>query len=377
MIYYFSDIVGNHSLVHERNFKNSQAGKLRSEFILNSIKSPITLVSMATPEKKGFFKGYKDKLGSIDVIYLKGFQINLFINLLIYFIYIALFLVRHVKKNDKIILYNLTPKQALPILLMKKIIGYELILELEELYSHKRYSFLKNRLNIFVEFFGFRIPDKFIVVSSYLTKFIPKSKEYIVNFGYPSNKEITKSNSSNDNGVTILYSGRLDVEGGIEDLLEALEYIDFECNIIITGKGPLAEKVSNIKIKNSLIKFKYYGFVDDLHYAEILNESSICLNPIKITNRFDNASFPSKVLTYLSHGKIVVSTNFYALKDLPKELRENIVVYEDVATLLKSIKYANHKVDKNNVASIKQSTKSFFQKQSNDLFKFIDSNYHK
>ncbi len=375
MIYYFTDIVLDEGLAENRKFKNSEAGKLRSLYILNSIKQPITIVSMATPEKKGIFKSKYVKHDNIEIKYLTGFQLNVFFNLLFYFAYIIFFIFRNINKNDTILLYNFIPKQTLPILFLKRIVGFRLIVEIEELYSSKRFGYFKNKLNKFTEKNGMKIADKFIVVNSYIKSIIHTDKQVLINRGYLTKKIDTTSFSIESRKIRILYSGRLDYDGGIEILLKAIENINFNCELVITGSGPLKIFVENYNVSNPQVKMIYLGFVGNKEYSDILKKSDVCINPIRINNRFDKASFPSKVLTYLANGNLVVSSYFYAIDDLPDSLKENILIFKDnnPIELAKALNESKQMILENNFnkTQCQLNTYRFFKNQTNELANFF------
>jgi glycosyltransferase involved in cell wall biosynthesis len=369
MIYYFTDIVLDEQIMRSREFKNSEAGKLRSLFVANSIDETIKIVSMGTPEKKGVFKASEQKINEkITIQYLKGFQFNQILNIFIYFLYLIFYLSK-LKKTDKVIIYNFIPKQTLPILFMKKIVGFTLVAQVEELYSSKNYSLLKNKLNQLVEWLAFRVCDSFILVNSLIKDERIKEKPFIISQGYSFSKiDSLPKNSSNDS--IILYSGRLDYEGGVDIFLDSLKYLEKEVKVIITGKGMYESHIYNLTVPQN-VTVEYKGFVDKEVYEEILTSSTLCINPIRLNSEFSKMSFPSKVLQYLSFGNKVVSSNFGGLNDLPLTLKESIITYnnDDPKELANAIERALERdIQKELVAD---NTKSYFTKQSKEIKSFV------
>ncbi|QTC40486.1 glycosyltransferase family 4 protein [Bacillus sp. V3] len=369
MIYYFTDIVLDEEIMRSREFKNSEAGKLRSLYVANSIDHTIKIVSMGTPEKKGIFKDSEQIVNEkIDIYYLKGFQFNQILNIFIYFFYLILYL-RKLKKNDKVIIYNFIPKQTLPILFMKKIVGFTLIAQVEELYSSKNYSCLKNKLNQVVEWLAFKICDGFILVNSLIKDKRIEEKPSIISQGYAFSKK-NKPIKITNNESLILYSGRLDYEGGVDIFLDSLKYLEKEVKVIITGKGTFESHIHNLTVPQN-VKVEYKGFVDEDVYEEILTSSTLCINPIRLNSEFSKMSFPSKVLQYLSFGNKVVSSNFGGLNDLPPFLRDSIITYanDDPKELAKAIERAlESEIQKEQVA---ENTWSYFTKQSKKIKSFV------
>jgi len=381
LIYYFSDIALNDEIIKERQYKSSEAGKLRTMFIAEAIDQPVTIVSMATPEKKGIFKPFKLREKQIDekikIIYLAGFQFNVFINLIVYFIYISFFILIKIKRNDIILMYNMIPKQTLPIIFMKLIKRFELVIQIEELYSAKKFNLLKDLLNKFVEKLSFRVGDRFLLVNSNLKGFVG-NKPTIVTHGYLLDRGF-KGESKNIHVKTewplVLYTGRLDYEGGVEILLQAINYIQRKCQIIISGKGPLKGLVQNYQPNNSNVIFTYVGFLDNQQYEFLLNEANVCINPIRVESPFTSVSFPSKVLNYLVHGNLVVSSQFIGLYDLSEQLRKRVITYDrdDPRVLAETIEEAlNHNINK---IQIKREALYYFEQQKNTIKLFFDKRY--
>lgn len=371
MIHYFSHILVDKSHCSNRDVIYSEAGKNRTMYIAKSISKPVNIISLANPRNKGYFKNEivnYDKL--INVLYLASFNI-LGLKYFFYLINIFIYLIKSTKKDDTILLYNAYPYHVIPVFLIKPFYKYNVILEIEELYRFYPYNFLKKLLFNLCETVALVYSDKFILVNSNLVNYIDKSKKYLVNFGYG---DIYLPDIMNVKRKTpkIIYSGRIDFEGGVEILLKSLEYIETKCEVYITGSGPLEEHVANFKPANTKVNYFYLGFLGYSEYKKLLENADICINPIRSNNMFSNVSFPSKVLQYLKFGNLTISSEFSGLTDLDRKLRQYVITYKDdnpkeLAKLINT--YLSIKYEKKEIID---SINDFFREQMLDIKMFFD-----
>jgi glycosyltransferase involved in cell wall biosynthesis len=105
----------------------------------------------------------------------------------------------------------------------------------------------------------------------------------------------------------VLYSGKINSEyGGADILAETLAAISHEdIRLIVCGKGghPELEKLSKI---DSRVELK--GFVSDQELDDLSREAAVFINPRPIECSDSRMIFPSKLLSYMSYLKPVVST---------------------------------------------------------------------
>ena len=111
---------------------------------------------------------------------------------------------------------------------------------------------------------------------------------------------------------TVFLSGSLGVTTG---LILALEYFSNQSKLklIITG---VPYNMSNLEFEETLDKYKsnnihFLGLLDYKDYVSILNTTEFSLSlrdPKEIEHQYN---FPSKILEYMSHGCIVISTISY------------------------------------------------------------------
>jgi glycosyltransferase involved in cell wall biosynthesis len=281
-------------------------------------------------------------------------------------------MLKHIRKKDKIIVYNADPLIIFPLLIFKKIKKIAYVLQIEELYSSYKYRYLKGSIYNWSESLGIKYANNYIINNEGIVKYLPAKRTYIVNRGYKTrlgdNYDIFSKTRKEI--PIILYSGRLDFEGGIEVFLDSLKYIKKECKVIILGKGPLSNKVACFDDYNDNIVYSYLGFVSRKQFEELLVQAQICINPTRVKEKFSSVSFPSKVLQYLEYGNILISSCISEINNLG-DLKEYIYIYYndssiELATLINDLIYKTY--DK---FTIVKKVDKFFYKQDKSLKNFM------
>jgi len=329
MYYYLSNITNNPESIRERRAQTSVPGSMRTLFIAKSLGERVTIVSMGAGEQRGIFpRREEDVSPMIRIIYLPEVHLMLFGKKLRHIFYSFLlfgFLVRRVKKNDRLILYNEGRSffVIVPVLVARLFIGFQYILETEELYSYKRGSTALG----FSESTAIKNAAAYIAVSEPQMEFFPGGKPVLLGAGYSSRLEVAPPAAPPESVPPIIvYSGRLDDRGGADFLLEALRFISKPCKVVITGFGSSEAAIRDFENHNSNIEFLFAGFLEKGEYFALLERSKIGMNPIRNSIAFSDVSFPSKIMQYLEYGNIVVSSDIPAIHHLGS-LRRYILTY--------------------------------------------------
>ena len=123
----------------------------------------------------------------------------------------------------------------------------------------------------------------------------------------------------------ILYSGSIELEYGIGNLIDAFEKIDdCEIKLYICGKGNAEEYVRMKANKNHRIL--YFGQVEPEFAKKLEFSAKVLVNPRMALSEYIYYSFPSKNMQYLATGNPVVC---YMLPGIPDEYREYCFVPMD------------------------------------------------
>lgn len=225
------------------------------------------------------------------------------------------FLVKNVKKGEKILVYH-SPWLALPIILAKKIKHFHLILEVEEIYS--KVWTINNFLTVWEKKL-INAASSYIIVSELLGNYLPKKPKIII-YGNYNTQNGTKL-SRNEKEIKIVYAGSIDdTKGGANNIVDCVDFLPEIYKIKIIGYGnkkdieQLKSKI-NLKRKNkNIASCDFYGVKRDKEYSEFLLNCDIGVNS-QTNGTYMQTAFPSKILSYLSHNLTVVSTPIESVKN--------------------------------------------------------------
>lgn len=141
-----------------------------------------------------------------------------------------------------------------------------------------------------------------------------ESKPYIVLEGLILEKsKCPKPAAPEQERFAVLYTGTLEPELGIGDLLEAFERLP-EAELWICGQGSMGERVRSSAEKHENIR--YFGFVAQKEALALQARASALINPRQPNGMYTRYSFPSKTLEYLRSGKPVLC---YQLEGIPHD----------------------------------------------------------
>lgn len=310
-------------IIIERNNKNifSQPANNKINAIRKSLEvngCDVKILSSGLVNNKSF-KFYKKVESNIDkgIVYCPIIDIpliNTFSSAL--FTFLEIKKINKKRKINNIIFYNYKPEVAWAAWLAKKILNIPITLEYEDgYYSVESIGRIKKSIFNYTEKIVSKSIDSAILVTSKLRKRI-NNKNTIVR-GVVDEDFLLKCKNEkvrNEN-ITVLYSGGLDKERGIEVLLESLNYIEDDFKLIISGKGNLEHKV--IEKKDNRIEF--IGFVDYSIVKENLMNADILVNCQLENHDFGEASFPSKIFEYIATGNRIISSGVSDIKEFGKD----------------------------------------------------------
>ena len=255
----------------------------------------------------------------------------------------------HVKSDDKIIFYSVPPMW----LFLKGILTrYDWVLELEELHY-----FDKSHINPIrwvyksLENGAIATSRKILYVSEVLKQKV--GKDGVVVYGpfedYQPNKQRVRSKTD----VKIIYTGSIDETRGAFLLAEAFAHgsemrmfqkdLNIEVSFIgyFHGRNAYKQKKEFMTILDSInrngIKAVFKENLSGNELREEIIKADICVMPQKISSKFSEYSFPSKLPRYLSYGKLVVSS---AIKTVMESSFGDLVIpyySDDTGELLKAI----------------------------------------
>lgn len=315
-----------------RNMSYAGAGKV--DYIcsaLNKTGHTVTIISPSwTQNPKGFYAGKKVRL-SIDTS-LKLFstfgakarafkQVKIVFTCLQFFLYLLFSL----KRSDTLLVYH-SPAYASLIRFIKAVRHVCLVLEVEEIYADVSLNEHMRRKEQKI----FDVADKYIFSTELLNEKInKKNKPFSIVYGAYAIEEKLSSVFPDDK-IHAVYAGTFDErKGGSLLAMQAAALLDNRYQVHILGFGTpqqverVKKMVDDVSLKGGPITFE--GLLHGSEYKKFLQSCQIGLSTQTSDGGYNDTSFPSKVLSYLSNGLKVVSADIPVLKR--SRLCENISFY--------------------------------------------------
>lgn len=266
------------------------------------------------------------------------------------------YLLLKTRKNEPVLVYHSLAHRK-SILWAKKIRGFKLLLEVEEIYSKcTPLPYSESVLETKVIKQG----DAFLFASKDLQKTVSKLKKapgIVVNGRYSIENIIAPK--FNDGRIHIVYSGTFNpYKGGAQIAIECAKSLSKNYCIHILGFGnddeikAVKDKIKEIQPVNCA-EVKFVGLLDWDDYKKYLQQCHIGLSTQNLNGGDMNIScFPSKILTYMSNGLPVVSGSIPAITE--SELKDFIYFYHDQSaeSIARAIKKVNLEIDTRSILSI-------------------------
>lgn len=111
----------------------------------------------------------------------------------------------------------------------------------------------------------------------------------------------------------VLYTGTLNAELGIGELLQAFEELP-AFDLWLCGRGDMQANVEQAAARQGNIH--YFGLVSQQEALVLQSKATLLINPRSAAQLFTKYSFPSKTLEYMRSGKPVLC---YPLQGIPAE----------------------------------------------------------
>jgi glycosyltransferase involved in cell wall biosynthesis len=324
--------VFNENGLDDRRLKIFQAGNYRSKYIVEAIKKCNTITDIIfLSQAPGTAGGIQHQIERTqDKPHFKEVYIGYFgkgsIQWITSVVSTTLWFLKNTNREDIVVVYNFLPRTAIPIIFSKLFRNYNLIVQFEELYGYMDSPY--KPLFWLLERFSLQNAIGFITPSHYIADIIRKCRgndiRVVMSYGYPTISIFNHHTLSSSIRLQLIYSGNLDSERGVLNLINLLPHVKDFADLTITGKGPLSTLIERLAQTND--NLYYLGYVNDDPYSDLLSKMHVCINPTPKDSIFSKYTFPSKVVYYISNSKIVLSTSLVVIKSSPYR---DIVVYYD------------------------------------------------
>ena len=214
-----------------------------------------------------------------------------------------LHILTHIKKTDTVIAYHSLGYMKL-IRLLHKVCRFRLVLEVEEIYG----DVMENESVISRELQFFKIADGYLFPSILLENKVNTNAKpaAIVHGTYRVQKD--EATDANNKEIHCVYAGTLDPrKGGSVAAVCAAEFLPSNYHMHILGFGSEEEKLVWEVTQRSGCSVQYHGTLFGDEYSRFLAQCHIGLSTQNPEAKFNDTSFPSKVLSYIANGLRVVS----------------------------------------------------------------------
>ena len=307
------------------------------------------IVSASGAVEKKFCKSKKVKL--TDKTTLKLFsslpRLNRIVSVIdrvILKINLFLYMIKNTNKYSTVMVYHSLGYMSL-VKRLKKLKGFKLIIEAEEIYG----DVIGNEKTSQKEYEFFKIADGFIFPTELLSEKVntEKKPEVIIYGTYHIEKEMPKIFS--DGKIHCVYAGTFDPrKGGAIASAESAMFLDENYHVHILGFGNEKEKAEMLNTidsisKKSKAKITYDGLLSGEEYIKFIQSCDIGLSTQNPNGKYNDTSFPSKILSYMANGLRVVSIRIPAIE---KSAVGKFMYYydeqtpENIAKAIKSIDFS-------------------------------------
>ena len=228
----------------------------------------------------------------------------------------------HIQKNETVLVYHSLGYAGM-VALLKKCKGFQLILEVEEIYAdvNGRAEDRKKEYTVFSAADGFLFPTQLLN-----DRINTRNKPWAVAHGsYQAKPDLGCDVFAEDpckdgkRKIHCVYAGTFDPRKGGTMAAAAAEFLPEQYHVHILGFGTkeqteqitaLINRISSV----SRCMVTYDGLLSGEDYIKFLQSCDIGLSTQNPDASFNETSFPSKILSYLANGLQVVTTRIPAVE---------------------------------------------------------------
>lgn len=229
----------------------------------------------------------------------------------------------HTRKGENVLVYH-SLGYAGTVTLARKIKGFRLILEVEEIYADVNGKESDRKK----EYKAFAAADAYIFPTELLNEKInAQQKPYVLIHGTyqvepdrECNIFSVGSGKEKNGKIHCVYAGTFDPrKGGAVAAAAAAEYLPSNYHIHILGFGSDEDKNNMLELIEKLSKscscgISYDGLLSGEAYIRFIQSCDIGLSTQNPDAAFNATSFPSKILSYMANGLRVVSIRIPAIE---------------------------------------------------------------
>ena len=135
-------------------------------------------------------------------------------------------------------------------------------------------------------------------------------KNYNTDFELIRNVPVLKELKQKENTEKyIIYHGAVNVGRGLEEMIEAMQFID--CKFYICGHGDLYDELQNLPEKHCVQeKVKFFGFTEPEKLESLIGNATIGVNLLRSKGLSYYHSLANKFFDYIQYGIPQVTVNY-------------------------------------------------------------------
>ena len=287
-------------------------GRLKMQYVndrLTQVGYDVEIISLNHRENKGKVKS-TDKIKYYFSLPFKNKYVKR-INMFLMQIQLLFTFLFRIKKEDVIVLYHSYTFTHF-FNKLRKIKKVPIIIEVEEVYG---FSATGHRPYLDAELQDIKLYDKAIFVNDYIPVELDfLNKSYVVSYGVVNLVPPLQKERFKDGKIHAMYAGTIEQRKlGAYSAVKAAEFLPDDYQVDVYGFGSkdslnkLSELISDINTKAGWEKVRYMGYRSSNELSEIMTMYDIGLSTNVMEPDFANNTFPSKIITYMSHGLSIVS----------------------------------------------------------------------
>ena len=333
--------------IEKRGYALAATNKM--DYICSALNKAGYEVLIVSPSKTKSNKYYKGKKTAINEnVNLKlfptfpwGNYLQKAISIIMGDIMLILYLITQTKKNEPILVYHSLGLKNI-VRFAKKIKGFKVILEVEEVYQDVMLYSKRTRKS---EYKNFNIADKYIFPTVLLNqKLNINNVPYSIISGTYQVEEDRKC-KFDDGKIHVVYAGTFDPRKGGALAAAAAAYLPKNYHVHIIGFGSnddtsmLLSTIEDVS-KKTEATLTYDGLLSGEEYIRFLQKCDIGLSTQIPGATYNETSFPSKILSYMANGLRVVSVRIKAIEI--SDVGQAVYYYDEpspevIANVIKSI----------------------------------------
>ncbi|KQL33595.1 glycosyltransferase [Psychrobacillus sp. FJAT-21963] len=338
--------------------------------VLNKNGFKVLIVSPSKTTSNNFYRGKKIKINNDTDLKLfptfpRGNKLQKLLSHIIGDLMLFWYLITKIRKDETILVYHSLGLRNI-VRISKRIKGFKVILEVEEIYQDVVSC---SKITKWNEYKTIESADKYIFSTELLNEKVNSTnKTFSILYG-TYQEEVDYKFRFGDNKIHVVYAGTFDPrKGGAYAAVAAAEYLPENYHIHIIGFGSkiqtknIQEKIVDESMKSSAT-ITYDGLLEGDEYIQFLQKCHIGLSTQIPGEKYNETSFPSKILSYMSNGLRVVSARIKVVERAT--LGEEIYYYDEQNP--KSIAEAILSIDLND----SYDSKKIIRKLDNDFVKNI------